>query len=111
MTDANDGLTEEIRTKIKSVFKRHAEVKKVLLYGSRAKGTFKVGSDLDLSIVGSNVTLTQLLKIENELDDLLLPYKIDLNIYHLIDNSELKDHIDRIGKTFFMAEHKYSREP
>ncbi len=44
--------------------------------------------------------LTDLLKIENEIDDLLLLYKVDLSMYHLIDNENFKDHINRVGKFF-----------
>ncbi|HSF52138.1 MAG TPA: hypothetical protein VLA71_00220 [Algoriphagus sp.] len=52
-------------------------------------------------IQGDNISLTELLKIENELDDLLLPYQIDLSILKKIDNSDLLDHIRRVGKVFF----------
>jgi uncharacterized protein len=40
---------------------------------------------------------TELLKIENEIDDLLLPYKVDLSLFHQIDNPSLIEHIQRVG--------------
>jgi hypothetical protein len=45
-----------------------------------------------------------LFKIENEIDDLLLPYKIDLSIFHKIENHQLLEHIKRIGKVFYEKE-------
>lgn len=98
---AGFGLKPSTVEKIKTVFSGHPQVEQVVLYGSRAKGDFRPGSDIDLTICGEAVTLTELLKIENELDELLLPYKIDLSLRHKIDNPELLDHIRRVGKIFY----------
>ena len=95
------GLKPETVAKINAVFSAHPQINQVILYGSRAKGTQRNGSDIDLTIKGEDVTLAQLLKIENELDELLLPYKIDLSLYHHIDNPELIGHIQRVGKIFY----------
>jgi len=95
------GLSPETLSKIKNVFKSHARIEKVILYGSRAKGNFRNGSDIDLTLVGKSLTTSELFKIENELDDLLLPYKIDLSILHNIENPGLIKHINRIGLLFF----------
>ena len=95
------GLKENHVEAITNVFKNHEEIEKVILYGSRAKGTFHNGSDIDLTLQGQFVTLAILSKIETELDDLLLPYTIDLSIYSLIDNPDLTDHIDRVGTLFY----------
>ena len=72
------GLTSEDIHAIKEVFSRNAEIEKAILFGSRAKGNYKPSSDIDISLVGASITLTKLSDIEAELDDLLLPYKIDL---------------------------------
>ena len=98
------GLEEEHINKINSVFKKYEDIEKVLLYGSRAKGNFKPYSDIDLTLVGSSLTLTELFSINTELDDLLLPYKIDLSIYHKIENRDLLEHIDRVGITLYKNE-------
>ena len=74
------GLNDQTIAKIIAVFAACPEIEKVLLYGSRAKGNYRDGSDIDLMIVGDAVTQSHLLKILNELDDLLLPYKIDLSL-------------------------------
>ncbi|GIV41538.1 MAG: hypothetical protein KatS3mg034_0848 [Vicingaceae bacterium] len=86
---------------IQDVFKKYPEVEKAILYGSRAKGNYKPGSDIDLTLIGDKLNLTILQKIENELDDLLLPYKIDLSIHKQIKNIELLEHIARVGIIFF----------
>lgn len=91
------GLTENTIGKIQSVFQKYKIIEKAVVYGSRAKGNYKPSSDIDITLFGSNLTLDDLAKIENELDDLMLPYEIDLSIYHQIDNENLKDHIQRVG--------------
>lgn len=95
------GLTDDVMDRINLVFSGHPEVKQAVLYGSRAKGTHKTGSDIDLTLKGERLALPLLLKIENELDDLLLPYKIDLSIFEALDNPDLIDHILRVGKVFY----------
>ena len=99
--DGKFGLKPSTIEKIRAVFSGHPEVGQVILYGSRAKGDYRPGSDIDLTILGEGVTLTQLLKIENELDELLLPYKIDLCLLHKIENPELVAHIRRVGEVFY----------
>ncbi len=67
------GLGPEVIDSINRVLAAHPEVHQAILYGSRAKGNYRAGSDIDLCLLGKDLTVTQLLKIENELDDLLLP--------------------------------------
>ncbi|GAB2488602.1 nucleotidyltransferase domain-containing protein [Algoriphagus taiwanensis] len=96
------GLSAKVIQQIQGIFELHPHVEKVIIYGSRAKGNYKPSSDIDLVIQGEKVDFTELLRIENELDDLLLPYQIDLSTFHFIQSSQdLLAHINRIGKTFF----------
>lgn len=88
-------------SKINEVFSLYPEIQEAIIYGSRAKGNFKPFSDIDLTLVGPDLNLSLQQKIENQLDDLLLPYKIDLSIYHQIQNKDLLDHIARVGKKFY----------
>ena len=97
------GLNALVISRINAVFAHHPQVIEVQLYGSRAKGNFHQGSDIDLSIVGEQVTHQQLLHIMREIDDLSLPYKIDLSLFHQIDNSDLVGHIERNGKIFYTS--------
>lgn len=95
------GLSASVIARVNAVFAQHPQVTEVLLYGSRAKGMFHRGSDIDLAIIGEQVTHQHLLEMEREIDDLLLPYKVDLSLFHHIDNSDLTEHIERVGKTFY----------
>ena len=95
------GLSEETLARIVDVLRAYPSVRKAILYGSRAKGNFKHGSDIDITLIGNEINLTILGKIEWELDDLLLPYTFDLSIFHHIDSKELIEHINRIGKVIY----------
>ncbi len=105
------GLKEETMARIRGVFAAFPVVEKAVLYGSRAKGNFKPGSDIDLALFGNDLDLMTLHKIEDALDDLLLPYEIDLIIYERIANAELREHIERVGMVFYKREDDRSREP
>lgn len=94
------GLDLSIIEKIRGVFSSYPQIEQVLLYGSRAKGNYRRGSDIDLTIIGDQLSLSTLMQIENDLDDLLLPYKIDLSLLHKIECQELVDHIRRVGIVF-----------
>jgi predicted nucleotidyltransferase len=96
------GLNEETIEKICKVLSRHPNIEKAVLYGSRAKGTFKAGSDIDLSLHGAAITATELGEIDSELDDLLLPYTIDLFIFDRLTHEDLREHIERVGKVFYL---------
>jgi len=100
----NTGLNDSDIKKIQTVLNLHQEIEKAILFGSRAKGNYKPASDIDLTLVGDELTLTIQQKIENELDDLLLPYKFDISIYHTISSTELVEHIERVGQLFFQKE-------
>ncbi len=95
------GLTEQTIKQIRAVFKQHETVTEAILYGSRAKGNNKRGSDIDLTLKGNKLDLAVLNQIEQSLDELLLPYEIDLSIYEQIDNPDLIEHINRVGKPFY----------
>ncbi len=95
------GLPATAVEKIRSVFVRHPQVEKAVLYGSRAKGNYKNGSDIDLTLQGSRLVFQDLLKIMGELDDLLLPYTIDLSLFASLTHPELLNHIRRMGVVFY----------
>ncbi len=95
------GLKEDTILQIQSVFKQFSQVKKVLIYGSRSKDTFHNGSDIDLTLIGNGLSTDILFQIDEELEKLMLPYKIDISIMEHIDNKELIDHIDRMGQIFY----------
>ena len=90
-------LEETTINEIKAVLKKFFKIKKVILFGSRAKGCAKNGSDIDLAIIGESITFRDLCEISSFLDELDLPYKIDTVDYNSISNRELREHIDRVG--------------
>lgn len=76
-------------------------VEKAILYGSRAKGSYKESSDIDIVLQGITLGARDISNIETELDELLLPYKFDLSIYHHLKDSDILDHIQKIGIIFY----------
>ena len=97
----NYGLSQSVVQKIREVLSRYPQVDKAILYGSRAKGNYKNGSDIDLTLHGEGLSLTTIYKILGDLDDLLLPYTIDLSIYRTLSDPDFIDHIKRVGVTFY----------
>ncbi|WP_245232420.1 nucleotidyltransferase domain-containing protein [Pasteurella sp. WM03] len=73
------------------------------MYGSRAKGTYREGSNIDLCLKGKNLTHSILRKIWLDLDDSNSPYLFDPFIYHELSNLNLVENIDRIGKVFYQC--------
>lgn len=98
------GLKISTIEQIQSVFAKFPQVEKVILYGSRAKGNYRPGSDIDMTLVGKELTLSISYRIEDMLDDLLLPYKIDISIMQHINNPDLLAHIERVGQVFYSRE-------
>lgn len=96
------GLNEDTIARIQSVFQHYPQVEKAVLYGSRAKGSFKQGSDIDLTLQGGeSLSLNILYRILDDIDDLLLPYSFDISILPHISDPDVLDHIERVGVTFY----------
>jgi predicted nucleotidyltransferase len=91
------GLKESTINKIIAVFAKYTQIQKILLYGSRAKGNYRNGSDIDLTLIGDQLNYSQLSSIESDIDDLFLPYSFDISIFKDIDNPDLVEHINRVG--------------
>jgi predicted nucleotidyltransferase len=87
--------------RIRLVFSRHPEVERVILFGSRAKGNFKPGSDIDLALLGESLTPKTLNHLSEELDDLPIPYEFSLILFSKITDSEVIAHIKRVGTLFY----------
>jgi len=95
------GLKETVIDDICDTFSSFPEIEKVIIYGSRAKGNYKNGSDIDLTLFGESLDLSLVNKIELQLDKLFLPYTFDISIFKQISNQELIEHINRVGKVFY----------
>ena len=101
---AAHGLTGQTVEKIGAVLARFPQVEKGVVYGSRAKGNSKPGSDIDLTLFGDGLTDAVMSRIYWALDDLLLPYKIDLSVFSGLKHPALIDHIRRAGIVLFTRE-------
>lgn len=100
------GLPANAINKLRDVFNGWPEIQRVVLYGSRAKGSYRPGSDIDLTIEADALSLSQLLALENQIDELLLPWMVDLSLKRHIDNPALLDHIHRVGVPFYVRQDK-----
>lgn len=98
---AQSGLSPATLAKIITVLAQCPALEKAVLYGSRAKGNYRPGSDIDLSLWGDSLSYAHLGKIESQLDDLMLPYSFDLSLFSQIDNPDLTEHIQRVGLVFY----------
>ena len=97
------GLKQEVIEGITNAFQKVKTIEKVVLYGSRAKGNYRNGSDIDIVLFGKNLTLdNSVYPLMEELEELYLPYSFDISIFNHIDNENLIEHINSIGKTIFV---------
>lgn len=98
------GLLDKDMQMLIYVLQKFPEVNKGIIFGSRAKGNFKQGSDVDIAIVCSPAKENISVAISGQLnEDLPMPYKFDVLDYNSISNAELKNHIDRVGKIIYQS--------
>lgn len=97
------GLSDSVIKELQNVFRRHANIRKVLIFGSRSKGNYRTGSDIDLAIADSKIDYRQLLDIQCEIENLELLYSVDLLDYESKKGTPIGEHIDRVGQVFYEA--------
>ena len=96
------GLSDQDLTYITAVIEAFAEVKKAVIFGSRAKGNYKQGSDIDIAVLGDEVSFNTIAQLHSRLEEEgPLPYFFDIVDYTHCEHKELIEHIDRVGKTIF----------
>ncbi len=91
------GLPAEAIERLLEVFADYPEIAAIRLFGSRAKGNYRHGSDIDLCLEAPTLSAARRLQMETRIDDLLLPWRVDLVLRHEIDLPALLAHIDRVG--------------
>lgn len=99
-TYLNTGLSIKLIEQLKDIFSMFFSIQQVKLYGSRAKGTFRTGSDIDLVLTG-DLSHQELMRIGVLIDDLFTPYTYDLTLLSEIKNASLIEHINRIGLVIY----------
>lgn len=87
------GLQDNQIKAINNVFAKYDNVEKVLVFGSRSKGTHKPSSDIDLTMLGKDLTSEDLTAVKQDLNALSLPFETDLSLFRNIDNELLKEKI------------------
>lgn len=98
----NYGLEEQDKNYLIKIIQGFEEIDKVVLFGSRAKGNYKKGSDIDLAVYGAGVTFDVVSKLHAHLEEESpMPYFFDVVDANQLNNEELKSHIERVGKVIF----------
>jgi len=95
------GLESNDTQTILSIFAAHPVIESAVLYGSRATGRFKPGSDIDLMLTGKKLADRTILDVCAELRDSNLPYRVDVVAENEIKDENLKREIERTGKSFY----------
>lgn len=98
------GLRDSDLECIHQAFKRYPNIQEAVLFGSRAKGTYHPGSDVDIALKGTNLKDTVLALSIYLNQESIMPYEFDLIDYQAIDNKELLEHIDRVGIPVYKVE-------
>ena len=99
------GLRDSDLKEIIQVLEKITEVESVRIFGSRTKGNYRNGSDVDLAVFGKNLAFDRLLHIGAMLnEETMMPYHFDVLDYYCIQNADLVNHIDRLGKVIYSKE-------
>ena len=96
------GLSANSMAIIHDIYAKYPQIAKVIVYGSRAKGNYREGSDIDMTIIADGeFTLSDRLHVMNDFDDSMLPYLVDISDFSELQNQDLIDHIRRRGKIIY----------
>lgn len=95
------GLPDTTLTAIRQILADFPAVEKAILYGSRAKGDYRHGSDIDMTLVGDELDFRILGEIAARLEDSPIPYQVDLSLWNQLDHAGLREHIERVGVVLY----------
>jgi uncharacterized protein len=88
------GLPDATVAKIQACLQQYPQLEWVKVYGSRAKGNYRAGSDIDLAYSSAtNITGS----LWDALDQLPTPYQFDVTHLQTLSHPELRAHIERVG--------------
>jgi uncharacterized protein len=91
------GIKENDLINIVQILKSNRKIEEAILFGSRAKGNFENGSDIDIALKGQDLNINDIIGLQIKIDDLNLLYKFDLIIFNRINEQALFEHIERVG--------------
>lgn len=97
----SDGLEDKYRRTLIDILSANPHVERVVLFGSRALGTCRPQSDIDLALYGDRLTLDDLAELKDQIEETTIPHQVDLVLIHDIDNQKLLAHIQNHGVEWF----------
>ena len=100
--DAEFGLSTRALALLRALFAAQVGIRRVIVYGSRAKGNYRTGSDIDIALDAPELSFDAFLRLCTAADDLMLPWQIDLSLLSQIENPQLLEHIARVGKPLWV---------
>ena len=102
------GLTERDMQTLHSILKKYDEIAEVKLFGSRAKGNYKQGSDIDLAVMNEEISSEVISDLASEFEESSLPYTVDLINYPTLRHPAFIEHINRVGVVFYERYKEYN---
>jgi len=97
------GLSAAILDELRLVFSRFSAVDRVLIYGSRARGDFRPGSDIDLLVLAPTMAAPELARLWMALDDLPIIFRLDVSLCQEVDNPKLMRNMLADGVTLYQG--------
>lgn len=98
----NFGISDQTFTALLDALQQAHDIDEAILFGSRAMGNFRPGSDIDIAVRGKNLSVLAAANLSTLLNEKLpLPYLFDIVHYNTINNADLKEHIDQVGVVIF----------
>ncbi len=99
------GLSDNVVSELQGVFRQFPKVHEVRIFGSRAKGNYTEGSDIDLAVVyDGDSHYVEMMEMDVRIDDLALLYKVDLLDYKRYEDTPIGEHVRRVGKLFYKSD-------
>jgi uncharacterized protein len=99
------GIKKHILDMILSEICDHKEICDAIIFGSRAKGNYKKGSDIDIALKGENISFELVAGLKTKFNqEMPIPHHVDVIHYESISNKDLIDHIDRVGISIVKGE-------
>ena len=91
------GISGPQQQRLLDVLIQQADVDAIWLFGSRAMGRERPGSDIDLCVDAARLSHRERLRLMAAIDDLLLPWTVDLALRHELP-PDLVSHVQRVGR-------------
>jgi proline iminopeptidase len=105
------GLSAEILNDLRLVFSQFADIDRVLIYGSRARGDFRPSSDIDLAVLAPTMGPAEFSKLWTALDDLPIIFRLDVSLHHEVADQQLKHNMLADGVTLYQADANSATSP